>query len=375
MKYPIGIQDFESLRKDGYVYVDKTALIHGLVNHGLQNILVRPPHFGKSLLLSTIKAYCEGKRELFSGLAIEGLEKEWIKRPVLLLDLSRGTYDTEEALDDALDSTLSEWESVYGSEPTEVGIQLRFGGIIRRACEQTGQKVVILIDEYDKPCRDACADEELCEKFRRKLMAFFTVLKPAGKYIHFSLLTGVVPIRLTDWLSGGANNLIDISTHYKYVDLCGITEAELHSCFDESIRELAGHRGMTYEEACAKLREQYDGYHFVDGGVGMYNPSSVLNTLAKRKFDSYWFKTGTPSFLLRMLRDKDYDLRDLDGAQASSDMLEGVESFKSSPVAILYQSGYLTIKGYDPELNEYSLCFPNREVEEGFTNVTAMLEC
>ncbi|MCD8303269.1 MAG: ATP-binding protein [Prevotellaceae bacterium] len=366
MKYPIGIQDFESLRKDGYVYVDKTALMYRLLSTGKYYFLSRPRRFGKSLLLTTFEAYFRGKRELFEGLAVERLEKDWTRHPVLHLDLTVQDYSRPEALEERLDLTLTQWEKVYGTESKELSPQARLEGIVRRACEQTGQGVVILVDEYDKPLLETLDNEELHDKFRSQLRAFYSVLKAQDRYIRFAFLTGVTRFSRLSVFSD-LNNLNDVSMDDDYAEICGITEKELHSCFDESIRELARLRKMTYDEACAKLREQYDGYHFAKCGAAMYNPFSVISSLAKHDFDSYWFETGTPSFLLRMLRDKDYDLRDLDGAQASPERLKGVESFKTSPVAILYQSGYLTIKDYDPGLNEYSLCFPNREVEEGFT--------
>ncbi|WP_221657837.1 ATP-binding protein [Bacteroides salyersiae] len=363
--YPIGIQNFESLRNDGYFYVDKTRLIYKLANTGRYYFLSRPRRFGKSLLISTLEAYFQGKKELFQGLAIEELEEKWIKHPILHLDLNTEKYDTPQSLDNILNNTLSYWESFYGTEPSEVSIPLRFKGIVRRACEKSGQRVVILIDEYDKPMLQAIGNEELQGAYRSTLKAFYSVLKTMDGYIRFALLTGVTKFGKVSVFSD-LNNLNDISMDDQYVELCGITEKEIHQTLDMELYQLAECQKMTYEDVCRELRERYDGYHFTEDSVGLYNPFSLLNTFYKMKFGNYWFETGTPSYLVRLLKRDKYDLERLTHDETTSDMLNSVDSTSKNPVPVIYQSGYLTIKGYDKEFDIYKLGFPNKEVEEGF---------
>ena len=360
--YPIGIQNFESLRNDQYFYVDKTRLIYELVKTGSYYFLSRPRRFGKSLLISTLEAYFQGKKELFKGLAMEGLEKDWIKYPILHLDLNTEKYDTPESLDNILNNTLSYWESFYGVEPSEVSIPLRFKGIVRRACEQAGQRVVILIDEYDKPMLQAIGNEDLQEKYRNTLKAFYSVLKTMDGYIRFALLTGVTKFGKVSVFS----DLNDISMDDRYVEICGITEAEIHQNLEPELHELGKAQGITYEKVCRELKERYDGYHFTENSIGLYNPFSLLNTFYKMKFGSYWFETGTPSYLVKLLKRDHYDLQRLTYDEATSDMLNSIDSTSRNPLPVIYQSGYLTIKGYDKEFDVYRLGFPNREVEEGF---------
>ena len=365
VKYPIGIQNFEKLRKDGYFYVDKTALMYELVQNGSYYFLSRPRRFGKSLLISTLEAYFEGKRELFEGLAVEKLETDWVKRPVLHLDLNTQKYDTPESLEHILDATLTLWEQSYGREPAEVGPALRFQGIIRRACEKTGHRVAILVDEYDKPMLQAIGNEELQQSFRSTLQAFYGALKSMDGCIKFALLTGVTKFGKISVFSA-LNNLMDLSMWEKYVALCGITEQELHDNFEEGINQLAQAQGMTYDETCAELKECYDGYHFVENSIGIYNPFSILNTFAKQKFGNYWFETGTPTYLVELLKMHNYDLQNIENVETDEETLNSVDSSSTNPIPVIYQSGYLTIKGYDREFATYYLGFPNREVEEGF---------
>ena len=366
MKYPIGIQNFESLRKDGYTYVDKTAMIHQLVVQGRYYFLSRPRRFGKSLLISTLEAYFSGRRELFSGLAMEKLETSWPSCPVLHLDLNTARYDSKESLDEILNDALTTWEKAYGSEPAETTLSLRFKGIVRRAAEQTGQRAVILVDEYDKPLLLSLDDEALQSEYRATLKAFYSVLKTQDQYIRFALLTGVTKFGKVSVFSG-LNNLFDLSMDERYQALCGITEEEIHTYFGASVRQLADRQGLTEEETLARLRDQYDGYHFVENGIGVYNPFSLLNTFQRLQFGSYWFETGTPTYLVRLLQRDDYVLPNLTEEVATADVLNSIDSFSSNPIPVIYQSGYLTIKGYDPEFGEYRLGFPNKEVEEGFT--------
>ena len=310
--YPIGIQNFESLRKDGYLYVDKTRLIYQLVKTGRYYFLSRPRRFGKSLLISTLEAYYQGKKELFEGLTIEQLEKDWIKHPILHLDLNIEKYDTPESLDHILNDNLEHWESLYGTRPSEVSFSLRFAGIIQRAYEQTGQRVVILVDEYDKPMLQAIGNEELQKYFRNTLKPFYGVLKSKDGCIKLGFLTGVTKFGKISIFSD-LNNLIDISMDEQYVELCGITEKEIHDNMEEDLYILADKQKMTYEEVCTELKECYDGYHFVEDSIGIYNPFSLLNTFYKMKFGSYWFETGTPTYLVELLK-KDYRLMSEDEA-------------------------------------------------------------
>jgi hypothetical protein len=365
MIYPIGIQNFEKIRNDGYVYVDKTALIYELATTGSYYFLSRPRRFGKSLLISTLEAYFSGKKELFTGLAIEKLEQKWTCHPILHLDLNTANYENEDSLKQVLNDCLSFWEKIYGVSPTEVTPELRFKGLVRRAYEKTGERVVILVDEYDKPMLQAIGNDKLQEKYRNTLKAFYSVVKTQDEFIKFGFFTGVTKFGKVSVFSD-LNNLTDISMDYRYIDICGITDEELHSYFDEPIGELALRNKMNKEECYAKLKLQYDGYHFDEESEGLYNPFSILNTLAKKKFGNYWFETGTPSFLVYLLKNANYDLNHITEEQVTSDLLGSIDSVSMNPIPIIYQSGYLTIKGYDEEFSLYKLGFPNREVENGF---------
>lgn len=363
--YPIGIQNFESLRKDGYLYVDKTALIYQLAKRGRYYFLNRPRRFGKSLLISTLEAYFQGKRELFQGLAMEELEKEWLQHPILHLDLNIEKYDSIESLGNILNNALTRWEKIYGDEPSEASFSLRFAGIIRRAHELTGQRVVILVDEYDKPMLQAINNEELQREFRNTLKPFYGALKTMDGDIKFALLTGVTKFGKVSVFSD-LNNLNDISMDKQYVSLCGMTEEEIHRYFEDDLRRLATAQDMTYEETCTRLKEAYDGYHFRQNSEGIYNPFSVLNTFAKQEFGSYWFETGTPTYLVKLLQQTHYNLYDMAHTETDADVLNSIDAASKNPIPVIYQSGYLTIKGYDKMFGLYRLGFPNREVEEGF---------
>lgn len=365
MIYPIGIQNFEKLRMDGYVYVDKTHLVYKMATTGSYYFLSRPRRFGKSLLISTLEAYFSGRRDLFTGLAIEKLESEWPVHPILHLDLNTAKYDRPEALLNVLNDTLAYWEQSYGTSPTEVTPELRFKGIVRRACEQTGRRVVILVDEYDKPMLQAIGNESLQDEYRNILKAFYSVLKTQDRYIRFAFLTGVTKFGKVSVFSD-LNNLDDISMDRRYIDICGITEQEIHTYFEDSLHNLADATGSDYETVCRKLRRLYDGYHFTNNSIGIYNPFSLLKTLNKSEYGDYWFETGTPSFLVHLLQQADYDLNRLQDEQVSADIINSVDSMSRNPIPVIYQSGYLTIKGYDEQFKLYSLGFPNEEVENGF---------
>ena len=363
--YPIGIQNFEKIRRDGYCYIDKTSKIYELVKTGSYYFLSRPRRFGKSLLISTLEAYFQGKRELFEGLAMQELEKEWKKYPILHLDLNIAKFDTPDSLSDILNRNLVEWEGLYGSDPAEVSLSLRFAGVVKRACEKTGNRTVILVDEYDKPMLQAINDPALQDEFRKTLKPFYGVLKSMDGYIKFALLTGVTKFGKVSVFSD-LNNLEDISRNPFYTDICGITEEELLKNFNDDIQALADANRQTFEQACAQLKENYDGYHFCPDSTGIYNPFSLLNAFKSRQYGSYWFETGTPTYLVELLKKHKYDLYRMAHEKTTSDVLDSIDASSTNPIPVIYQSGYLTIKGYIPEPRIYELGFPNREVEEGF---------
>ena len=365
MKYPIGIQNFEKIRRDGYAYVDKTALMYKLVSEGNYYFLSRPRRFGKSLFLSTLEAYFDGQKELFEGLAVSRLETEWLRHPILHLDLNAAKYDDIEALNVILNVALSEWENRYGKSDAETTFSTRFMGVIRRAFEKTGRRVVILVDEYDKPMLQAIGNDALQTEYRNTLKAFYGALKSCDRYIRFAFLTGVTKFGKVSVFSD-LNNLFDISFDQRYSTICGITEAELHANFDEGVQLLAEYNKMTKEECYARMERDFDGYHFCMDSPGMYNPFSVLNTLASQQFRDYWFETGTPSFLVYQLKKTGYPLTAMTEEELSTDTLNSIDIMDENPLPLLYQSGYLTLKSYDPEFDEYKLGFPNREVEQGF---------
>ena len=365
MKYPIGIQNFERIRREGYVYVDKTALVYKLVSEGSYYFLSRPRRFGKSLLLSTFEAYFQGKRELFEGLAIAEKETEWKEYPILHLDLNTEKYDSPEALDRQLNTHLKIWEELFGSESYEESLSARFQGVIRRAYGKTGRQVVILVDEYDKPLLQAIGNEGLQSEYRSTLKAFYGALKSCDRYIKFAFLTGVTKFGRVSVFSD-LNNLIDLSMLPQFTTICGITEEELHENFDASVSELAKANGMDVSECYERLKEDFDGYHFDAGAPGVYNPFSLLNTLSYSVFRDYWFETGTPSFLVRQLQKTDYPLDQMTEDELYADTLNSIDVMDENPLPLLYQSGYLTIKDYDREFKTYRLGFPNREVREGF---------
>ena len=367
MLYPIGIQDFEKIRRDGFVYVDKTELIYKIAKSGCYYFLSRPRRFGKSLLVATIEAYFSGRKNLFEGLAISGLEKEWICYPVLRLDFSGKTYDSVEVFQKFLETSLMRWESLFGAENTSDVPGIRFENVIEAAFHKTGRPVVILVDEYDKPIMDNLDNPDLADVFRRQLQGFYSVLKSKDAFIRFGFLTGVTKMGKLSVFSS-LNNLNDISMDSNFVDICGITGTELHAYFDNAVQEMASFNHIDKETCYLRLKEMYDGYHFRPGTEGIYNPFSLLKALCSKDFQNYWFETGTPAFLIQALRDAELNILDSDTIEVSPEMLTGVNTTDRNPIPLLYQSGYLTIKGYDPEFNLYQLGFPNREVERGFLN-------
>ena len=365
MKYPIGIQDFEDLQRNGYAYVDKTNFVYKLADEGKYYFLSRPRRFGKSLFLSTLEAYFQGKKELFEGLAIYDLETEWKKYPIFHIDLNTANFREKDSLYMVLNDYLTTWESKYGARESEATLALRFKGVIARAAEKEGCGVVILIDEYDKPILQTLRDPELQAEHRAQLKAFYSVLKTQDRYIKFAFLTGVTKFGKVSVFSD-LNNLTDISMDHRYISICGMTEKELLANFKEGISELAEANGDSETETIAKISMRYAGYHFEENSEEIYNPFSVLNTLANSRYDDYWFKANTHTFLIDILKKHDYCITDLNKAQVKANMMNNVDS---NPIPVIYQSGYLTIKSYDERFKNYQLGFPNKEVEEGILNI------
>jgi len=364
-RFPIGIQSFKEIIKGKYAYVDKTALVYRLANYGKFFFLSRPRRFGKSLLISTLEAYFKGRKDLFKGLAIEKLETEWEQYPVLRLDLNNEIYTSPDALISILERHLNKWERRYGDDPKDKTVVDRFSGIIDRAVEQTGKEVVILIDEYDKPLTDTINNDELNAQMRDILKGFYATLKSQDDNIHFALLTGVSKFSHVTIFSG-LNNLRDISMAKEFANICGITEQELHDNFDDDVQRLADENSITKEEAYGELRDNYDGYHFVPNVAGIYNPFSVIYALADKQFNDYWFSTGTPTVLIKLLKNSKMDLTKLiDDIEASPKKLSDID-VHNNLIPMMYQSGYLTIKNY--EYGFYTLGFPNGEVQRAFMN-------
>lgn len=367
-KLPIGIQTFEKLRKEDYLYVDKTEFVWKMACTSTPYFLSRPRRFGKSLLLSTLEAFFEGKKELFEGLAIEKYEKDWITYPILHLDLNARKYETPADLLAMLNQYLEKWELLYGNDKQERSPEERFAYIIERASIITGKNVVVLVDEYDKPLLQAMQNEPLLEAYRSILKAFYGVLKSADRYLRFAFLTGVTKFAQVSVFSD-LNQLQDISMWYDYATVCGITKDELTVSFQPELETLSKVNDLSYQDTVNEMTRLYDGYHFHPAGDGVFNPFSVLNALKAKEFNDYWFQTGTPTFLVELLKDSDYDLRVLmDGVEASSTAFTEYRAEARNPIPLIYQSGYLTIKAYDKEFKTYRLGFPNDEVKYGFMN-------
>ena len=354
------------------MYIDKTAQVFRLASEGKYYFLSRPRRFGKSLLLSTLEAYFQGRRELFQGLAIEALEKEWTEYPVLRLDLGGEVYNAMDVLENKLGQTLEVWEQMYGIGKIPPSVSSRFTEVISAAVRKTGRKVVVLVDEYEKPIVDNLGNKELKEHFRSTLQGFYSVIKSQDSNIRFAFLTGVSRIGHMSIFSG-LNNLNDISMDAPYADICGISEKELRDFLDDGVRAMAAANGISTEECYERLKRMYDGYHFCHGSIGVYNPFSLLLAMSKKEFGEYWYSTATPSFLVSFLMQENVNLNDLTLDHVRPRILTGTNAEIISPVTLLYQTGYLTIREYFPDTNEYLLGWPNREVESGFTESLAQL--
>ena len=368
MKYPIGIQTFEQIINNGFVYVDKTDMVYALATEGKTYFLSRPRRFGKSLLLSTLRAYFEGKKELFKGLKIDKLEKDWHAHRVLHIDFNGVVFTRPGALEDELDKQLSTWEEEYHlPKGTREMYGWRFEQIVQAIYTETGRGAVVLIDEYDKPLLDVLEmDPELLNNNREILKAFYSVFKRTDAYLRFVFLTGVTKFSQVSVFSD-LNQLNDISMDFSYATLCGITPNELTAVFEPEIHQMAQRNQSTEEEIVNEMIRQYDGYHFHPDGEGVLNPFSVLNAFDKLEFGNYWFQTGTPTFLVELLKKSDYDLRLLiDGIEAPASSFTEYRMNTDNPIPLIYQSGYLTIKEYDKRFRNYILGFPNEEVKYGF---------
>ena len=368
MKYPIGIQTFSEIITQGYVYVDKTAHVYNLAHGGKYYFLSRPRRFGKSLLVSTLDAYFSGKKELFKGLAIEQLEKKWENYPVIRLDLNGSTYGEKRELTEQLDNFFTSYEKEYDIGNTYESFGVRFQNIITAAKRATGKQVVILIDEYDKPIVDNIDNPELMDYYRSELQGMYSVLKRQDSNIRFGFLTGVSKIGKLSVFSG-LNNLVDISLMPAYNDICGISESELHLYFDEETSRLANNLDLTKDECYEQLKERYDGYRFCNAKKdGIYNPFSLLNAFNAQVISDYWFETGTPSLLVKVIKQTSFDLASISKIQTSATFLANPDSISDNPVPLLFQTGYLTIKDYNADGRFYNLQFPNNEVKSGFFN-------
>ena len=374
-KLPIGIQDFEKIRNEGFLYVDKTEYIHSLVQNGAPIFLSRPRRFGKSLFLSTLKAYFEGKKELFGGLRIRELEGEtedaWQKYPVFYIDFNKKNFKEDSALESVLDEHLRAWEELYGDQKSDRSLEERFRYVIEKAVEVTGKNAVVLVDEYDKPLLEG-ADKDMIEHNKAVFKGFFSTLKSYDGYLKFVFITGVTKFSKVSIFSD-LNQLRDISLSAEYAEVCGITETEIRENFEPEIQAMATACDIDEDECLLELKKMYDGYHFHQGAQGVYNPFSLLNALIEKEFGMYWFSTGTPTFLIEKLKETGFDAKQITEGElyANANVLTDYHYDNPNPVPLFYQTGYLTIKGYDKKYMSYQLDYPNDEVRYGFLNSLA----
>ena len=370
---PIGIQSFRKLREEGCLYVDKTEAIYRLVNDATVYFLSRPRRFGKSLLCSTLQAYFEGRKELFEGLAIERLETEWAEYPVLYFDFNGERYGSVDNLELMLSRHLTQWEEVYGCKYPDETVSGRFYNLIIRIHEQTGKRVVVIVDEYDKPLLESLDNSEAQEQSRALFKGFFGNLKKLDEHLKFVFFTGVTKFSKVSIFSD-LNQLRDISLEPDYETICGISAKELRTNFSERVQNMAEYNNVSCEECFALLKKNYDGYHFSRRMTDMYNPFSILRALASREFDFYWFSTGTPTFLVKRLASvrSELDLKKLtEGVTISIGEITDYRPDNANIIPLLYQSGYLTIKAYNARRASFTLAYPNEEVKYGMLNSLA----
>ncbi len=364
-RYPIGLQTFSELINKGYLYVDKTDLIYQLAHSDSKYIfLSRPRRFGKSLLVSTLQAYFEGRKELFKGLAMERLETEWTEYPVLRFDMSTAKHADKEALELELNRKLSGYERIYGRKEEDVLPNHRLQGLVEHAYEQTGKQVVVLIDEYDAPLLDVVHEDENLPILRKVMRNFYSPLKFLDPYLRFVFLTGITKFSQLSIFSE-LNNIKNISMLKEYATICGITEEEMVTRMRSGIERLAVENGISYDEAVESLKSAYDGYHFTWPSPDIYNPFSLLNALSDRDIDNYWFGSGTPTYLIEMLRRFHVAPTEIGGSYVEKLSFDAPTETMTNVTPLLYQSGYITIKDYDKKRNRYLLDIPNKEVRVG----------
>ena len=380
MKYPIGIQSFDRIRNEGYVYVDKTDLIYQLVTTGSIYFLSRPRRFGKSLLVSTLEHYFLGHKELFKGLAMEQLEQDWLEYPVFHIDFNNTQFEKSGNLENKINIYLTAWEQIYGALPVKGDLGDRFAYVLEQAHKQTGRRAVVLVDEYDKPILDVLDsgkmtvedDQEILleEQHRNILKGFYSVFKGADAHLQFVLLTGVTKFSQVSVFSG-FNQPDDISMVRDYESLCGITKDELLSVFGDSIHLLADELNLNEEQTIQVLKDRYDGYHFGKRMTDIFNPFSILKCFRHLSVEDYWFASGTPTYLVRLLNHYGEQLNEMIGQYYFPEEFIDYKATVEQPLPMIYQSGYLTIKRYNRDLNTYLLDFPNNEVKKGFLTLVA----
>ncbi|WP_308270540.1 ATP-binding protein [Prevotella sp.] len=364
-KYPVGIQTFDEIREKGYLYIDKTKYIVDFRKKGMKYVfLSRPRRFGKSLFASTLQAYFEGRKELFEGLAIASYEKEWVKHPVLHFDLSGAKHFDADALNNYLNLQLLPYEKLYGKGEDELRPNERLDGIVKRACEQTGKKVVVIIDEYDAPLLDVVHEKDNLKQLRLIMQNFYSPLKKLDPYLEFTFITGITKFSQLSIFSE-LNNLDNISMFDQYSAICGISKTELTTQMKPDVEALGEALGMTYEECLTELTRFYDGYHFSEKSEDVFNPFSLVKALNARKIAPYWFGSGTPSYLIKALQKYNVNVMDIEKKSCDVDDFDVSPEMMTSALPLLYQSGYLTIKKYNPILHRYTLEYPNKEVKIG----------
>ena len=363
--YPVGIQTFETIREEKYLYVDKTKYIVDFRKKKMSYVfLSRPRRFGKSLFASTLQAYFEGRKELFEGLAIADYEKEWVKHPVLHFDMSGAKHYDAEMLEHYLDLQLAPYEELYGKNENEIYPNERLDGIVKRAHKLTGEKAVVIIDEYDAPLLDVVHEKENLQKLRLIMQNFYSPLKKLDPHLEFTFITGITKFSQLSIFSE-LNNLDNISMLDQYSAICGISKTELTTVMKPDVEGLGKALGMTCEECLEELRRYYDGYHFGKHSEDVFNPFSLIRCMNSQDIGSYWFGSGTPSYLIKTLQKYHVNVLDIENNSCDVDDFDVSPEQMTTPLPLLYQSGYLTIKKYNPMLKRYSLGYPNREVKIG----------
>lgn len=368
VNYPIGIQTFDKIRQGGYLYIDKTKYIYEITHPGQYVFLSRPRRFGKSLLMSTFDSYFRGRKDLFKGLAIEKLEKDWTEYPVLHFDLSDIKKGTVEDFGENVNSSLASMEGEFGIAKTSDNPGTRLKDLVERIYNKTGKQVVLLFDEYDAPLLTVLHDPERLETMRTELQSFYSPIKKQDPYLRFVFITGITKFSQLSIFSQ-LNNLNNISMLPQYAAMCGITIKELEDNFQEGIAVLAEKYHYSHKQVIDKLLYHYDGYHFAEDSEGVLNPFSLLSAMNNRKFNNYWFSTGTPTFLVNMMRKFHTDLTEIDGSKAMQEDFDAPTENMHNVLPLFYQSGYLTIKDYNPRSGMYTLGYPNEEVKVGLMRI------